>query len=86
MQIAADNAIFGQTGPKVGSFDAGYGSSQMVRLIGEHLQREQHVCACTDTHVQLYYLHIYAYTNTSMHMCKHLHVTCTAATVSWGYG
>lgn len=37
LQIAADNAIFGQTGPKVGSFDAGYGSSQMVRLIGEHL-------------------------------------------------
>ena len=34
MQIAADNAVFGQTGPKVGSFDAGYGSSQMVRLIG----------------------------------------------------
>ena len=37
MQIAADNAIFGQTGPKVGSFDAGYGSSQMVRLIGEKM-------------------------------------------------
>ena len=34
MQIAAENAVFGQTGPKVGSFDAGYGSSQMVRLIG----------------------------------------------------
>ena len=41
MQIAADNAVFGQTGPKVGSFDAGYGSSQMVRLIGEaNLQRQ----------------------------------------------
>lgn len=36
LQIAADNAIFGQTGPKVGSFDAGYGSTQMVRLIGGH--------------------------------------------------
>lgn len=35
LQIAADNAVFGQTGPKVGSFDAGYGSSQMVRLIGK---------------------------------------------------
>ena len=34
LQIAADNAVFGQTGPKVGSFDAGYGSSHMVRLIG----------------------------------------------------
>ncbi len=33
-QIAADNAVFGQTGPKVGSFDAGYGCSQMARLVG----------------------------------------------------
>nr|GMC86220.1 1,4-dihydroxy-2-naphthoyl-CoA synthase [Ipomoea batatas] len=33
LTIAADNAIFGQTGPKVGSFDAGYGSSIMSRLI-----------------------------------------------------
>ncbi|TVU35659.1 hypothetical protein EJB05_17560, partial [Eragrostis curvula] len=32
LTIAADNAIFGQTGPKVGSFDAGYGSSIMSRL------------------------------------------------------
>lgn len=35
LQIAADNAVFGQTGPKVGSFDAGYGSTHMARLIGE---------------------------------------------------
>ena len=35
MQIAADNAVFGQTGPKVGSFDAGYGSTAMARIIGE---------------------------------------------------
>jgi Enoyl-CoA hydratase/isomerase len=35
LTIAADNAVFGQTGPKVGSFDAGYGSTQMARLIGE---------------------------------------------------
>lgn len=33
LTIAADNAIFGQTGPKVGSFDAGYGSSIMSRLV-----------------------------------------------------
>nr|GMC91869.1 1,4-dihydroxy-2-naphthoyl-CoA synthase [Ipomoea batatas] len=33
LTIAADNAIFGQTGPKVGSFDAGYGSSIMSRLL-----------------------------------------------------
>ena len=31
--IAADNAIFGQTGPKVGSFDGGYGASYMARII-----------------------------------------------------
>ena len=34
-QVSADNGIFGQTGPKVGSFDAGYGSSHMARLVGE---------------------------------------------------
>ena len=34
VQIAADNAVFGQTGPKVGSFDAGYGSTAMARIIG----------------------------------------------------
>nr|GME19288.1 1,4-dihydroxy-2-naphthoyl-CoA synthase, peroxisomal-like [Ipomoea batatas] len=33
LTIAADNAIFGQTSPKVGSFDAGYGSSIMSRLV-----------------------------------------------------
>lgn len=38
--IAADNAIFGQTGPRVGSFDAGYGSSIMSRLIGPKRARE----------------------------------------------
>lgn len=40
LTIAADNAVFGQTGPKVGSFDAGYGSTQMVRLIGQKRARE----------------------------------------------
>ena len=34
VQIAAENGVFGQTGPKVGSFDAGYGSAHMARLIG----------------------------------------------------
>uniref|UniRef100_A0A804NFQ7 1,4-dihydroxy-2-naphthoyl-CoA synthase, peroxisomal n=1 Tax=Zea mays TaxID=4577 RepID=A0A804NFQ7_MAIZE len=38
--IAAENAIFGQTGPKVGSFDAGYGSSIMSRLVGPKRARE----------------------------------------------
>lgn len=38
--IAADNAVFGQTGPKVGSFDAGYGASIMSRLVGPKRAKE----------------------------------------------
>ncbi len=38
--IASDNARFGQTGPKVGSFDAGFGSSYLARLIGQKKARE----------------------------------------------
>jgi naphthoate synthase len=34
LTVAADNAVFGQTGPKVGSFDAGYGSGLLARTIG----------------------------------------------------
>ena len=34
LQVAADNAVFGQTGPKVGSFDAGYGSAHLARIVG----------------------------------------------------
>lgn len=40
MTIAADNAIFGQTGPKVGSFDGGYGSATLARIIGQKKARE----------------------------------------------
>ena len=40
LSIAADNARFGQTGPKVGSFDAGYGSSLLIRSVGEKKARE----------------------------------------------
>ncbi|KAL6543648.1 hypothetical protein OROGR_010145 [Orobanche gracilis] len=40
LTIAADNAVFGQTGPKVGSFDAGYGASIMSRLVGPKRARE----------------------------------------------
>jgi len=40
LTIAADNAMFGQTGPKVGSFDGGYGVSHLVRTIGEKRARE----------------------------------------------
>ena len=38
--IAADNARFGQTGPKVGSFDAGLGSSYLARIVGQKKARE----------------------------------------------
>tara|TARA_B110000305_G_C19360962_1_gene599422 strand:+ start:91 stop:918 length:828 start_codon:yes stop_codon:yes gene_type:complete len=40
LTIAADNAIFGQTGPKVGSFDGGFGSSYMARIVGQKKARE----------------------------------------------
>ncbi len=40
LTIAADNAIFGQTGPKVGSFDGGYGSSYLARIVGQKKARE----------------------------------------------
>lgn len=40
LSIAADNAIFGQTGPKVGSFDAGLGSSYLARIVGQKKARE----------------------------------------------
>ena len=40
LTIAADNAIFGQTGPKVGSFDGGYGASYMARIVGQKKARE----------------------------------------------
>lgn len=40
LTIAADNAIFGQTGPKVGSFDGGFGSSHLARIVGQKKARE----------------------------------------------
>ncbi len=40
LTIAADNARFGQTGPKVGSFDGGYGASYMARIVGQKRARE----------------------------------------------
>ncbi len=38
--IASETAIFGQTGPKVGSFDAGFGSAYLARIIGQKRARE----------------------------------------------
>jgi naphthoate synthase len=40
LSVAADNARFGQTGPKVGSFDGGYGSGLLARHIGQKRSRE----------------------------------------------
>jgi naphthoate synthase len=40
LTIAADNAVFGQTGPKVGSFDGGFGASYLARIIGQKKARE----------------------------------------------
>ena len=40
LTIAADNAVFGQTGPKVGSFDGGFGSGHLARIVGHKKARE----------------------------------------------
>lgn len=40
LTIAADNAVFGQTGPKVGSFDGGFGASYLARIVGQKRARE----------------------------------------------
>ena len=40
LTIAADNARFGQTGPRVGSFDGGYGSGLLARIVGQKKARE----------------------------------------------
>ncbi len=40
LTIAADNAIFGQTGPRVGSFDGGYGATYLARIVGQKKARE----------------------------------------------
>jgi naphthoate synthase len=40
LSIAADNARFGQTGPRVGSFDGGYGASYLARIVGQKKARE----------------------------------------------
>ena len=40
LTIAADNAVFGQSGPKVGSFDGGYGAGLLARMVGDKRARE----------------------------------------------
>jgi 2-ketocyclohexanecarboxyl-CoA hydrolase len=40
LTIAADTAVFGQSGPRVGSFDAGFGTAYLARVVGEKRARE----------------------------------------------
>jgi len=40
LTIAADNGIFGQVGPRMGSFDGGFGSSYLARIVGQKKARE----------------------------------------------
>ena len=40
LSLAAENAVFGQTGPKVGSFDGGFGSAYLARVVGQRKARE----------------------------------------------
>jgi naphthoate synthase len=44
LTIAADTAVFGQNGPRVGSFDAGFGTGYLARVVGEKRARE--ICSC----------------------------------------
>ncbi len=54
LSIAADNAIFGQTGPKVGSFDGGFGASYLARVVGQKKAREiWFLCRQYDAHAAL---------------------------------
>ncbi len=46
LTIASDNAIFGQTGPRVGSFDAGFGASYLARIVGQKKAREIWFMCC----------------------------------------
>src|SRR6056297_154183 len=54
LTIAADNAVFGQTGPRVGSFDGGYGASYLARVVGQKKAREiWFLCRQYDAHQAL---------------------------------
>jgi naphthoate synthase len=54
LTIAADNARFGQTGPKVGSFDGGYGAGLLARIVGHKKAREiWYLCEQYDAHQAL---------------------------------
>lgn len=50
LTIAAENAVFGQTGPKVGSFDGGWGASYMARIVGQKKRVKSGSCAVSTMH------------------------------------
>ena len=51
LTVAADNAVFGQTGPRVGSFDGGYGAGMLARIVGHKKAREiWFLCERYDAH------------------------------------
>lgn len=51
LTVAAENARFGQTGPKVGSFDGGFGASYLARIVGQKKAREiWYLCDQYDAH------------------------------------
>lgn len=54
LTIAADNAVFGQTGPRVGSFDGGYGAGYLARIVGQKKAKEiWFLCRQYDAHQAL---------------------------------
>src|SRR5207245_6256991 len=54
LTVAAENARFGQTGPKVGSFDGGYGAGLLARMVGQKKAREiWYLCEQYDAHQAL---------------------------------
>ena len=44
LSIASENARFGQTGPRVGSFDAGFGASYLARIVGQKKAQKFGLC------------------------------------------
>lgn len=50
LTIAAENAVFGQTGPKVGSFDGGWGASYMARIVAQKKRVKSGSCAVSTMH------------------------------------
>ena len=65
--------MFGQTGPKVGSFDAGYGSTHMARLVGQKKAREIWFLARFYTAQEVLPLHMCTSNCHGPHLCCGTH-------------